>query len=148
MNPPIRVLGIGSPFGADRAGWIAIDRLEAAGLPARFPEVHFERLDRPGAALLSHLAGARGVVLIDALAGGEPGRSRELTLPELAHHCGASSHGFGVADALALAEALGEGPAQLRLFGIEVGGADAADGFDFGPLVALVTEALCGLCGG
>ena len=115
-----RIIGIGSPFGADRLGWQAIDLLAGASLPA----TELLKLDRPGSELIRYLAGVDEVVIIDAVQSGgcRPGtvlalaRSDLACLPALN-----SSHGFGVAEALALAERLDALPARIRLLGIEAG---------------------------
>ena len=35
---PVRVLGIGSPFGDDQAGWLAIEALEKEKILEQFPK--------------------------------------------------------------------------------------------------------------
>jgi len=114
----VRILGIGSPSGDDQAGWLTVDALRACGL-----EVDIEKLDRPGANLIPLLDGAAWVILIDAMQGsGQPGRIRRFDQkdwPTYSH--GLSSHGFGVLDALSLAQALGSLPPRLDLYGIEMG---------------------------
>lgn len=116
----VRIVGIGSPSGDDQAGWLVVDALRALGA-AETPGVALVKLDRPGAALLTQFDAAGHVILIDAMrAGGRPGGIRRLARaawPTLA--AGASSHGFGLADALALAESLGALPARIEVYGIE-----------------------------
>ncbi|EGW53398.1 hypothetical protein TevJSym_bd00340 [endosymbiont of Tevnia jerichonana (vent Tica)] len=77
-------------------------------------------LDRPGSALIPWLE--ESVVLLDALrAEGQPGQIRRLDLAELADPGQINAvHGFGVAQALALAQALGELPQRLLLLGIVI----------------------------
>jgi hydrogenase maturation protease len=62
-----RIIGIGSPFGADQAGWRAIDLLSEAGLP----DCELLKLDRPGSELLRYFEDAQYVVLIDAVLTGQ-----------------------------------------------------------------------------
>ena len=116
-----KVIGIGSPFGADRIGWRLVEALRTGD----FPHVVFEQLDRPGAALLDHLDGVAHGVLIDAMqGGGAVGEVRALCLDEvIAQNRLLSSHGFGVGQCLALGQALGRLPPRLTIFGVEVGGA-------------------------
>jgi hydrogenase maturation protease len=81
-------------------------------------------LDRPGPRLIEHLRGADTVLLIDAvMSGSRPGTLHRLEGHALSgwvtHH--ASSHGFGLAETLALAEKLGELPAHLKFLGLEAG---------------------------
>ncbi len=119
----IRVIGIGSPFGADAIGWRAIERLRASSAAARWgARVQLSALDRPGAALLAHWRGAQQVILIDAMrSGAAPGTVRRFAAHELAQARSLrSTHGFGVREVLALAEVLGERPANLILFGVEI----------------------------
>jgi hydrogenase maturation protease len=127
----IAILGVGSPFGDDRAGWLAVEAVRASdwfrSLPA--DTVRAEALDRPGVGLLDAMAGVRHAILIDAAVSGLPlGTVREVTLAELQSGEGtcASSHGFGVADALALAETLGQLPPRVTLLVVEAGPGNAA----------------------
>ena len=117
-----RILGIGSPLGADRAGW-AVAEAVAEGLGD--PDA-CECLDRPGAALVERLEEANDLVLIDAMrAGLAAGEVRELSRAEmLTGGPLLSSHGLGVAQALELARALGVVPEGLRVFGVEVADLD------------------------
>ena len=104
----------------DDLGWAAIEGLEEAGLNH---VAELLPLDRPGPALVDHFQGRNRVILIDAMeAGLAPGSVRALALEELivsAHP--PSSHGLGLAEALALARALDCMPAHLRVIGIEAG---------------------------
>ena len=123
----VRILGIGSPSGDDQAGWLTVDALAACGVHAGH-ELVIEKLDRPGAGLVSRLD-ADWVILVDAMqGGGPPGRIRcfeQDAWPDYAH--GLSSHGFGVLDALLLAQALASLPRRLQLYGIEIGSANPAE---------------------
>jgi hydrogenase maturation protease len=120
----LRVLGIGSPFGEDRFGWEAIDRLRRT--PRRIPgwTMEFDALDRPGPGLLEKMAGADGVILIDAVqSGAPPGSAFALDRGQLLRAGDRfSSHALGVAEVLALGEKLEELPPRLGLIGIEAGG--------------------------
>jgi hydrogenase maturation protease len=117
------VLGIGSPFGADRLGWLALDALASAGLERGCPGLRLRKLDRPGPRLLAALDGAEQALLIDALGGpGAPGAMRRIDPAELAADGGGlSGHRFGVAEALALGRALGVLPPRLAVYAIQVG---------------------------
>jgi len=113
-----RILGIGSPLGADRAGWAVAEAVvERLGEGATC-----ECLDRPGAGLVERLEEANDLILIDAMrAGLDAGEVRELAREEmLTGGPLLSSHGLGVAQALELARALGVVPEGLRVFGVEV----------------------------
>ncbi len=92
--------------------------------------------------LLDAWAGRPRVVVVDATASGSaPGTVRELP-PEgpFRHVAATSSHGFGLAETLALARALDRLPPDLRLFGIE--GAGYEPGAPLSPPVAAAVAAL------
>jgi hydrogenase maturation protease len=120
----VRILGVGSPSADDQAGWLVVDALAAGGVPAGNAIV-VEKLDRPGASLVSLLDKASWVILIDAMqGGGEAGRIRRFDQQDWpAYGNGLSSHGLGVLDALLLARELGSLPARLDLYGIEISAA-------------------------
>jgi hydrogenase maturation protease len=114
-----RILGVGSPFGADRLAWQAIDHL--AGLALQ--DCELTKLDRPGSQLLSYLQGVDRVVIIDAVRlPDNPGSVITIDLETL-HQLEyvTSSHGFGVAEAVALAEQLGQLPLKFHILGIHTG---------------------------
>lgn len=119
------LLGVGSPFGADRIAWKVVARVETqlASYGMDPDAVRCVTLDRPGAAILDALRGADGAVVVDALlGGGEAGEIKKISREQLLSEPRAlSSHGFGLAEALALGATLGELPAVLTVLGIEVG---------------------------
>jgi hydrogenase maturation protease len=140
MTGGCRILGIGSPFGDDRAGWEACALLRARRrVGALASETEIRTLDRPGLLLVELLAGAESVILIDAvrsgaaigaihrLDGDRPGRARPLL----------SSHAGGVMEAVDLARALGELPLRLQIFGIEADAANSRDVLSPGVSAAL-----------
>jgi hydrogenase maturation protease len=115
------VLCIGSPFGTDRLG---LDVAEA--LKNRFDakRVAVIACDRPGARLLEDLRGASAVLLIDAVRSGAPaGTLHRLQTDAIPHQLQrhTSTHGFGLAEAIALARELKELPERLILLGAELG---------------------------
>jgi hydrogenase maturation protease len=118
----MRVIGVGSPFGDDRAGWEVAAALEAALQCAAAPplRVDIRACDRPGASLVHLLAGVRHAVIIDvAVAAGAPaGAVRWLGEREMEARRAASSHGFGLAEALGLARALGDAPSRVSVLAI------------------------------
>lgn len=118
------VLGVGSPFGGDRVGWRVVDRLAAEGED----RVRLEALDRPGPALVTAMAGAGFAVIVDAVRPAPaPGTLHRLTgLGDLPARSPASSHGFGVAEALALGQRLVQLPAWV-VIGVEAGPSDLPD---------------------
>ena len=137
MNRRILIIGIGSPFGDDRFGWAAAEALRHS--PAMNDDVckwiEIVSLDRPGALLPLHWRNADTVMLLDAVrsvaTAGTWHRLSAHELPGTGLLC--SSHGFGVASAIGLAQALGDMPSCLLLRGLE---ADAAwMGFSLSPAV-------------
>lgn len=116
---PWRIIGIGSPVVGDDLGWRAIEALREAGM-GRHAELL--SLDRPGTVLLDYLDPDGRVILIDAMeAGLFPGNIRELELDDLISNALApSSHDFGVAETLALAQAVGSLPQCLHLLGLQM----------------------------
>lgn len=132
-----RVIGVGSPFGADQLGWMAVDHLATLGLVS----CELLKLDRPGSLLLNHLRDVSSVVVIDAVAVSErPGDVSPLSLSDLQQiQRTPSSHGIGLAETLALGRQLGQLPSDLHLFGIHTGGAlSVAPTLDLASLEELV----------
>lgn len=134
----VHVIGVGSPFGADRIGWEVVDRIASEVEAGRdWPADGFalRREDRPGLRLLEWLAAPGLVVLIDAVRSDDPpgtlysfdGRA----LP--AEACFATTHDFGMKAALDLAEALGEMVAEVRVFGIGIGTGEMQSGVGQAP---------------
>jgi hydrogenase maturation protease len=129
----IRVIGIGSPFGDDRAG-LEVARRLAVAPPA---DTTVWLADRPGVELLEMVDGAAAVILVDAVRSGAPeGTVHDFALDAVPRPPlrSASSHGFGVGDVLALARALGRLPPRGRVIAIEAARADGVEG----PLTAAV----------
>lgn len=114
----IRVVGIGSPFGDDQAGWRVIELLRGH-LPAA---VDLVALDRPGATLINWMEGVDRLILVDAAEHrGAPGRVIEVgpaTMPPAAHAL--SSHGLQLAETLRLAQALDCLPTRVEIYAIEM----------------------------
>jgi hydrogenase maturation protease len=119
----MNVIGIGSPFGDDRAGWCVAETLAGAARPA----AHGQRLAvticrAPGAELPALLGEAEVAIVVDAVAGGgAPGTVYRLSGRHLPPPAGAglSCHGMGLQTLLELAEALGRFPSTLIVYGIE-----------------------------
>lgn len=138
MTEPVLVIGVGNALrGDDGAGREVARRLRQRNLP----HVRFMETEGEATALLSLMEGAQVVYLIDACVSGAAAGSfrrvdlRQSRLPEATY--GLSSHGFGLAEALALAETLGRLPARCVVFAIE------AENFDMGaPLSEPVARAI------
>jgi len=123
MDGRLHIIGIGSPFGDDRLGWVAVETLQRSAVLAAAGggSVTFAVLDRPGALLLAHWHDADCVIVVDAVrSGAPPGTHHRLEAGEWAVTESVSSHGFGLASALELARALDDLPPHLVLHGIEI----------------------------
>jgi hydrogenase maturation protease len=131
----IRIIGIGSPFGDDRAGLEVATRLVALAPPG----VEVIVSDRPGVDLVGMLRGAEAVIVIDAVRSDAPvGAVHDVDLHGLpAVRCvPVSSHGVGIAEAVALAWALDRAPARGRLIGIEAAASRPDADRELSPAVA------------
>lgn len=117
----VHVIGIGSEHGADRLGLAVVDYLERTGAAGRGVCLH--RCHAPGRELRALLHGAPAVILIDAVRGpGAPGTVLHPSRHDLARlPAAASTHEMGVAELLALMEALSELPPWLHIVGVNVG---------------------------
>ncbi|MBL8228834.1 MAG: hydrogenase maturation protease [Bryobacterales bacterium] len=113
------VIGYGNPYrGDDAAGLIAAGILRRC-LP---PFADVRSITSDGTALLDAWRNADAAILVDAVvSGSEPGTVHRLTaLPEIAPEMRfASSHSFGLADAVGLARTLDLLPQRMVIYGIE-----------------------------
>lgn len=120
----IKVLGIGSPFGDDQAGWKVAEALNhhLSQHTDIFPFVRIESQDRPGVRLIELMRGFNTVFIIDAMKSGrEIGaihRFREENIWEFESRL--STHDSSILQALQLASALNELPGNIQFYGIEI----------------------------
>lgn len=124
----VRIIGVGSPNSDDWLGWEIAERLRDSEALADYRDHYVITLhDRPGAALLEAWRDAGLVILLDAVrSGAEPGTVHRLDVEQLSRPRPTSStHGFGVAEAVALAAALEALPETLLFYGIEADPANA-----------------------
>ncbi|MGB7845853.1 MAG: hydrogenase maturation protease [Candidatus Acidiferrum sp.] len=128
-------IGVGNPFrGDDGAGRAVVQHLRRE-IP---PGVKVVEETGDGAELLEAWKGADCVILVDAVqSGAPPGTIHRLDarmekLP--AWFSRASTHSFGVAEAIELARMMGDLPAKLIVYGIE--GLDFSAGTALSPEVA------------
>jgi hydrogenase maturation protease len=131
MNPPpvlrLKVIGVGNAWrGDDAVGLLVVRRLKAD----QVPEVEITECRGTLTAVREAWKDAAGVIVVDAVvSGGPPGAIYRFN----AHGGGVpaqlsqspSSHGWGVAEALALGQLFQELPPCLIIYGIE--------GQNFGP---------------
>jgi len=144
---PVRVLGLGSPFGDDRAGWIAVESLLRSEAFRALPEglASAEVCDPVGNNLLDAMRGASLAILIDAAQSeAAPGTIRRLDAERIENgYEPYSSHGFGLSATLALGRALNDLPPNVIIFLIEIPATAEFEPAD-GPS-APVAEAMPGL---
>ena len=100
------VFGVGSAHGADALGWQAVEYLKShlAVSPDTGIGFHFSRTPVD---MIARWAELDRVVVIDALPVGYPGQApRFIGLQDLEEDVGLSSHGLGIREAVALAQAV------------------------------------------
>jgi hydrogenase maturation protease len=133
------LVGIGNPLrGDDAVGVLVAGRISALAIPGVVVVVA-EPME-----LVELLPGREHVVVVDATAPhGRPGRIQLVGTPDgLARTRGAgSSHGFGVAEAVALAGVLAPLPRRLVVVGVEAAEADAGQGLS-GPVAERLDDAV------
>jgi hydrogenase maturation protease len=113
----LRLIAVGSPFGADRIAWDAVAAL--GPLPKGIEAVCCVN---PVSELPALLQGADTVLLVDAMLDVAPGTVVRCSRDELkGRERQLSSHGLSVDLALDLAAALGELPPRLEIIGLGVG---------------------------
>ncbi|GLZ27917.1 peptidase M52 [Lentzea sp. NBRC 105346] len=128
------VIGVGNEFRRDDGVGPAVAReLTRLGAPAAVS-------DGDPVRLMETWDGANLVIIVDAVrcAPSTPGRWHRTSLPHSIP--AASSHGFGVPEAVELAEALDRKPERLIVFAVEV--ADTGFGTELSPAVAAAVPAL------
>lgn len=120
------VLGIGNPDRGDDAAGRAVVRLLRGAPP---DGVEIVEQDGEATAVLAQLEDAAAAFVVDACASGAPaGTVRRFDvaagpLPQAAF--GLSTHGFGLAEAIELARALGQLPPYCVVYAIEGSSFDA-----------------------
>jgi hydrogenase maturation protease len=143
-EPRVQVIGIGSPYGADRLGWLAIEQLEANRFSAAFPPGMVQLQSCPSPAQLpALLQPGTAVLLIDALQDRPLGEIQRLSWQDLRQAPLISgSHGLGLREILPLIEVLYSSPERITLLGIGVGDIQAGlpDGLPAGVLSRLEQE--------
>ena len=118
IDAAVRIVGLGSPHGDDRAGWEAVAALAAASLP---PRLELRTCATPATDLIPALRGATRAVLVDAVAGAPTGTVLRGGRGHLAAGRAAlSSHGVTIDTLLDLAEVCGALPAELVWVGVTI----------------------------
>jgi hydrogenase maturation protease len=111
------VLGIGSPHGDDRIGWLAVEKIRR-----RSPVPVVAHTVSGGIELLEHLSDCEAAFVIDAAyPAGTPGAMQSVVWPHVAI-AGTpllSTHGLSLFEALRLAEILGSLPRHVSIHTVE-----------------------------
>ena len=138
MSHAQRVIAIGSPHGDDQVAWRLVERLRMReGINASVvaladpSQVH------------DYIDGCERLIIVDACASGDsPGMVTRMEWPNarIDRRHSHSTHGFGLADALQLADQLDRLPPQVVVFGIELSQCQP-----LGSLSGIVESALCEL---
>ena len=127
LPPRLKLIGVGNEWrGDDAAGLLVARRLQADPQP----RVEVVECRGTATAVLEAWKDAAGVIVVDAVvSGGAPGAIYRFDAHRggmpLAFSRSPSSHGWGVAEALALGQVLRELPPRVIIYGIE--------GKNFGP---------------
>jgi hydrogenase maturation protease len=124
------ILGVGNPLcGDDAAGVRAAEMLAGRELPAG---VRVEEAGTPGWGLANWLEGCRRAILVDAAQMGlPPGSWRRFSTQEVKLIMSGealSLHQPGLAEGLALAEAVGQLPEEIVIYGVEPAGYEWGQG--------------------
>ena len=138
---PLLVIGLGNDHRRDdRCGLEVVRRLRGR-LPG---SVRLVEGPHDATGLLDLWDGAGRVIVIDAMQGnGRPGSVRRIEVEPgdgLAGSPSTSTHGLGLAEAVAIGRSLGRLPRRLTVFGIEVAELGMGDGL--GPDVMRGVEAV------
>lgn len=153
--PPVRVLGVGSPFGLDQVGWHLLEALQQSSRlkPYLTERLLLEVVDRPGVNLLRYFQNAQYVLLLDAVLDDDcpVGEAKRYSMDEIRHvESLQSSHGFGVQEVLSLAETLGQLPKGLAIFGVSIGSACENTKIDWDAAISVLAVSLeseiCHIC--
>ncbi len=116
----IKIIGVGSPFGEDQAGWKVIEIL--LQFVSTQSGLEMTSYDRPGVRLLSYMQNAECVYLIDAVKSGfTPGYIHRLEDKKIDDfQVKLSTHDLGVIQTLQMGCALNILPKKIILYGIEI----------------------------
>jgi hydrogenase maturation protease len=137
------VLGVGNEWRRDDGAGPACARLLADRLP---PDVEVATAAGETTEVLTLLEGREQAIVIDAVSSpAPPGTIHRIDVhsdPLPAAFSRLSSHGFGLAEAIELARALGKLPARVTVYGIE--GEDFGDGEGLTPAVLRAVQRVAG----
>ncbi|WP_455366513.1 hydrogenase maturation protease [Kaarinaea lacus] len=120
----IVIVGIGSPYEADQAGWLIVEMLkqDLELLALNNGNINFVICEHPGSMLLDTIADVDYAILIDALEGGRRGDVVRVEKQQLlGDFIQLSTHNLGVKEILTLGNQLNSLPQRLDLVGVAVG---------------------------
>ena len=118
MSGETLVIGIGNELRGDDG----VGPRVARRVRVRAPELSVIELEREPSALIERWDGAQRALVIDAVAGPQPGRLHRLAPiagSRIEISSPASSHSVGLGEVIELARSLGRLPRELIVFGIE-----------------------------
>lgn len=121
----IQILGIGSAFGDDQAGWLAISLLQQKINLKRLPEsaISLMKVYRPSLDILNTVQTAEYMFLVDAVVTRKApiGTLWHFEQEEITNAKGLiSTHGISVIDILAIGKNLYKLPGNIEYLGIEI----------------------------
>jgi hydrogenase maturation protease len=139
MSSPILVIGIGNEYRSDDGVGLVVARgLREKSLPGML----IIESSGDGAALMEAWKAAPSVILIDAAASGKAAGTIHhfdaVTQPMPTGFSFHSTHAFGVAEAIGLAQALQQLPSRLMVYAIE--GKNFTAGVSLSPRVAKAVQ--------
>lgn len=136
-RPRILIIGVGNAYRSDDAVGLVVARRLRQDMHLQADQVTIQEESGEGTALLEACQEAELVIVIDAVqSGAAPGSvhrfdARQQALPAV-FSC-ASTHSFGLAEAIELARALQQLPSHITVYGIE--GKNFAAGMELSPAV-------------
>ena len=123
--PQLTIIGIGSPFADDMAGWCVADALSSSRQIASYHgRVAVAICRSPGSELLGLLADTDIAIVVDAVCyGGAPGTVYRLSSLQSSSSVTEflSSHGLDLQTLFTLADTLEISPKMMVIYGIEAG---------------------------
>ena len=122
MTSTTLIVGLGSPYGDDKIGWVACEQLKMD--IGHLSTVDFITCDRSGLEWLTKMSHAGQILFIDAMRSGEkPGTVRKIDLNTdqwTGYPVKLSSHGINIMEAIDVAKSLGELPDRISVWGVEM----------------------------
>lgn len=135
--PRILIIGVGNAYRSDDAVGLVVARRLRDDTHLQTDQVTIQEHSGEGTALIEAWKDAESVIVIDAVqSGAPPGTAQRFDAsqqPLPAVFSSASTHSFGLAEAIEMARALQQLPARLVVYGIE--GENFAEGIELSSAV-------------